>query len=677
MHCWIDDHKQSMQAVLAAFVFIVELLGLRHFSWNHSISQLFVMALYFLVADFVVWHSCRVFLSSEAVSKTDNHFCRCIQLIILLLEAFGVAVILEGCTVLGSPASHFLNSADWNIKRLCLYFLISYCMTLYLFQRGFSLKALLHSAAARFVAADRILLMSIAFFIILGSSTIAFVYGLINAVVFFLLLVAISVYAACSGIWKRVSALPVAFFTAAFSIGVFLVVSTPITTGLSWDDQIHYSNALSTSYLFESQKTDTDIKFIDEAVRRAQGYEEPSIERFLRSEMFEHASELNASYSQDIDLGHVQVNKHEESVYTLNCIGYIPSAIGLWIARLFHFSFSAMIQFARICNLLSYCLAIAVAIRVAPSKKGLFVFVGMLPTSLFLASCFSYDAWLISFTMLGFAYFLRFAWGDLEDFSTRNLFAAFGFTFVGLAVKAVYFPIVGLFFMVPHERFVNRKQRVQYNIAVVILGLVVFASFALPFLFSTASGSNVGDMRGGSDVNSGQQIAFIFADPLRYVKILTSYFVSYYLNPMTSAGYSLNLGYLGSLASWVSAGFVGGFVRVFPAICLVLFGISSADSVSVKHVGLTRSVWALFVFLFTVILIATALYVSFTPVGLGTVNGCQPRYLLPLLVPCLSFILNQRHILMGDSKLFLLSSFLLPFVFTVICEFVLVVGKCF
>lgn len=32
-----------------------------------------------------------------------------------------------------------------------------------------------------------------------------------------------------------------------------------------------------------------------------------------------------------------------------------------------------------------------------------------------------------------------------------------------------------------------------------------------------------------------------------------------------------------------------------------------------------------------IILIATALYISFTPVALETINGCQPRYLIPLM----------------------------------------------
>ena len=105
-------------------------------------------------------------------------------------------------------------------------------------------------------------------------------------------------------------------------------------------------------------------------------------------------------------------------------------------------------------------------------------------------------------------------------------------------------------------------------------------------------------------------------------------------------------------------------------------GFFSADSISVNHIGLAQFLWASFVFLFTVILVATALYVSFTPVGLGTVNGCQSRYLLPLLVPCLSFILNQSRLVFGDSKRFILICLVFPFTLATICEFVLVVGKC-
>ena len=39
-----------------------------------------------------------------------------------------------------------------------------------------------------------------------------------------------------------------------------------------------------------------------------------------------------------------------------------------------------------------------------------------------------------------------------------------------------------------------------------------------------------------------------------------------------------------------------------------------------------------------VVLVATALYISFTAVGADYIAGCQPRYLLPLLFPTAYFI---------------------------------------
>lgn len=43
----------------------------------------------------------------------------------------------------------------------------------------------------------------------------------------------------------------------------------------------------------------------------------------------------------------------------------------------------------------------------------------------------------------------------------------------------------------------------------------------------------------------------------------------------------------------------------------------SADSISVNHIGLAQFLWASFVFLFTVTLVATALYVSLLPLDWG------------------------------------------------------------
>ena len=44
-------------------------------------------------------------------------------------------------------------------------------------------------------------------------------------------------------------------------------------------------------------------------------------------------------------------------------------------------------------------------------------------------------------------------------------------------------------------------------------------------------------------------------------------------------------------------------------------------------------------------LVATSLYIAFTPVRSGTIAGCQPRYIIPLLFPLLTVLANPGIVL--------------------------------
>ena len=48
-------------------------------------------------------------------------------------------------------------------------------------------------------------------------------------------------------------------------------------------------------------------------------------------------------------------------------------------------------------------------------------------------------------------------------------------------------------------------------------------------------------------------------------------------------------------------------------------------------------------------LMATALYIAFTPVGNGEINGCQSRYLIPLLSPFILLLTGQRFNLIKNK----------------------------
>lgn len=634
--------------LLGMGVLLVELYLSLRFASHHTPAQVFVFVTFCAIA---LADSCFVkhLVKSERLDRKT--------LAIFIGLSVVVGVLLEGLTVLGSPASYFANLHDWNKRRLVVFAFAAF----FVIQAGFLKKDAVNAAwlALKRDSSKRCKAMMIAVTVVAICLVVTFRVGAAQPL-FFDAIAGLIVLSAIVFFARGLLALPAGFFLVAFASGSMLIYGVPITTGISWDDQIHYANALNASYLFESQMTSTDWSFSVEAIERAQGKDAPDIESFDVNAISERASKLDASYERDEAQGRTIVDKHKESIYTINEVGYIPFAVGLWIGRLLHFGFSSTVLFAKLCNLISYAFVVACAISVAPSKKTVFAFVGLMPTSLFLAANFSYDTWLISFTMLGFAFYLRYAWGSKSEFSILNIAACYVFTFVGLAVKAVYFPLIGIYLLVPRDRFSSSRQRLLYYALVILFGVYTLASFALPFLFSAGAGA--GDVRGGAGVDSAGQISFILQNPVRYSGILLTFLFKDLLSPMNSHLLACNFAYLRSLGQALASTCVGEFLCCAPALSFAALGMFAGDETGAEHVCIWGSIWSFLMCLFSLVLVATALYVSFTPVGLATVNGCQTRYVIPVLVPALAVGLNNKIFRIGE-KTNLIVLFLLVAIF--------------
>ena len=66
-----------------------------------------------------------------------------------------------------------------------------------------------------------------------------------------------------------------------------------------------------------------------------------------------------------------------------------------------------------------------------------------------------------------------------------------------------------------------------------------------------------------------------------------------------------------------------------------------------------------------IIIVAFTFYLAFTPVGANTINGCQPRYILPVLIPFMYFIvpdgivtLNKKTVLVNTAVLIMSMTFI-------------------
>lgn len=157
--------------------------------------------------------------------------------------------------------------------------------------------------------------------------------------------------------------------------------------------------------------------------------------------------------------------------------------------------------------------------------------------------------------------------------------------------------------------------------------LFLILSFVLPFINSDGTG----DARGGSEVNSFEQAHFILSCPLQYTEILLR-FLRRYLSPDLIAMNLTSFAYLEAAPEYW--------------IYLILLGILAFTDKNGRDYAISggwKCKWLMLGILFgTVCLFATALYVAFTPVGMNTINGCQPRYLFPLLFPAMMLIGSQR-----------------------------------
>ena len=136
-------------------------------------------------------------------------------------------------------------------------------------------------------------------------------------------------------------------------------------------------------------------------------------------------------------------------------------------------------------------------------------------------------------------------------------------------------------------------------------------------------------MRGGA-VNPGEQVAGILSNPFGYVKTLSKFLFNY-LSVGRMKEYISHFAYLG----------LGSYWGIFVA-SLMFTAATDTDGKTLYKIPVYMRLLSVALYIGMAVLIATALYISFTPVGLNTVNGCQARYITPLLAPIILIVTGSR-----------------------------------
>lgn len=406
------------------------------------------------------------------------------------------------------------------------------------------------------------------------------------------------------------------FAVLILSVGLAFALLMPRTAMVSWDDETHYRRALDLSYCGESWYTGADLLMQPTLLSN-----EVSLSNAQALE-----TSLNDLYEQGCS-GSVLVN-----VFSLSYLAYLPSAAAVWLARALGLSFTGIFVAGRVGSVICYAVVLYFAMKRLKGNGLLIGLFGLLPTMIFIASNYSYDGWCLSFLALGTAVFLDEYRHPERPITWQAVLTLLGALMIGCIPKAIYFPIFLMGLFLPREKFRSDKERRICRVLVVACAVAMALTFVAPFLFN--GGSTYGDTRGGSDVNAAGQVAYILADPIRYAKLLLRFLFVDYFNPANVLVSTVSfLAYMGQFSFGIL------FVVL---VALVYIAERPREDVALRQPGLPVKLAAGVSFFCAVCLAATAMYVSYTPVGHVTINGCQWRYMMPVLLPMLMQVRPNR-----------------------------------
>lgn len=393
-------------------------------------------------------------------------------------------------------------------------------------------------------------------------------------------------------------------------VGTIFAVVEPPNVGVSWDDEIHYQNALSLSHLLDGQMSMADVSIQND-------YRNVALNKYNYTK--EEQSRYNVVMN---DLIQSKYYTQSYSLISLNIlIAYIPSAIGLVIARGLGMTFSATIIAGRWMNVLLITLLAYFSMKKLKSGKLIVMLLCLIPTNIFLSGNYTYDIWLTGWTMLGLSTFFG-EWQRPDTKLKKKSFWLIGISlFLAVMPKLVYFPLSLIALFMPKKKFETAKEMWKYRFFII---LVAFLPLVLVYFQNFFGGMGQGDTRGGEAVNAASQMDFIKQQPIKVAIIFFNYLKTY-LNPYAEGReYLVNQAYFGYLE-----------IDYRIVLWIVIVGcIISREVKEVKFPWWTKA-GTLLVYCTIGFMAAFSMYVAFTAVGAETVIGCQGRYLIPAFFPVL------------------------------------------
>ena len=386
------------------------------------------------------------------------------------------------------------------------------------------------------------------------------------------------------------------------AVGVLMILMKPYGH-IGWDIDSHYKYALAASYIGETRFTQADLDICNNSthfVDEVKNYKQLA---------------KKISYAESTDNNYVYSEKCSTT------IAHVPYGLMIAVLRLLGCNVVIIYILGRLPSVFIYSICVYFGMRKLNSGKMIYASIAMTPTVIFMAADYSYDYWVIAFSMLGVAYFVSALQQNDRKISTKDTYIMSFAIAISCIPKQIYLPLCIIPFLMPWDRIENKKR--YYRICVLAL-LIILLLFAYRAFFEV---TGTGDLRGGA-VNPRQQILYIISNPMQYTKTLIE-FLRGYFPPINVDGITL-FAYLGHIRGGMMCCGIIFLASIFDkqGDCSKTYPVYLRFCIVVLSLGI-------------VVMCATALYIAYTPVAENSILGCQPRYALPVFYPVVATLFGS------------------------------------
>lgn len=319
---------------------------------------------------------------------------------------------------------------------------------------------------------------------------------------------------------------------------------------------------------------------------------------------------------------------------------YLFSALGILIAKLLSLTSIWALYLSRIANLIVYGAVAYFMIKIIPNFKLPLLVISTMPLCIAQASSPSYDAFILTFTLIILTFFIKMYSGEVNE---KNLAIFFISVLLISLIKQPYIILSLLVLVIPYE---NEKLK-KYSL-IAIAGLFILTILSAGSLFSTLFTTTVVQTHNTSTVSNISfvgQTRYVLSNPLVIFTLIKDMIFSIPDLFLLKANFFHYTGYKG--------------IKLINALYLLFFlGFSLFYKLDIDLDRKKRGILAV-IFLITYVGIYAIFYLTWSPVGSNTILGVQLRYFLPIiaLVP---LIFSSKYKKIEGKEIYI-------FTFIIIC----------